>query len=140
MENKRDVGVGIGHFDTQTPTEDTELCTCNYQDIQRLEKENAELIAEIECEERRFCGLIDQFSDVVKERDELRAQLARLVANIFSSKSVQRSVLVALSKTASLDAEMLQCVEEQAESFGGSMFNDNCYRTVEAVRARNEMK
>jgi len=41
-----------------------------------LNRENADLRAEIECEERRFAVLQDQFAEVAKEKDELRAQLA----------------------------------------------------------------
>jgi len=124
-----------------------------------------ELRAEVECEERRFAVLQEQLSDVARERDELRAQLARAtgamalaldhcVANFgtdhefYHCHTYQNGVvpewvvvvkeLLLYNKTAALDAEMLNLANDMVKA--EYYLKNRIYQKLERLfRARKEL-
>lgn len=50
--------------------------------IQQLVTENAELKMEVDCEERRFCELSDQFYDVCKRKERLEVALREMAGAV----------------------------------------------------------
>jgi hypothetical protein len=147
------------------------------REIEELEKENAELTSNLkehkrlhkvlaqildhDAENPSLCDLVSIVREDIKERDELRAQLARCVDVLTTTEQYMteigvsheypvminlRKLLASLPKTASLDAEILRCADEQeaasppAGQYMSMSYNVMCSITDDAVRARNEVK
>jgi hypothetical protein len=91
--------------------------------------------------------LVVQRDDVIKERDELRAQLARCVKAITGPMIVdlagQYAFLDSLPQQAKFDAEVLRCAEKQTEfdidtPEHTGRFIAACQETIRAVRAAKD--